>query len=198
MINALIKEKFGLDLTALSEPETVIPAELTAEATKVFESTLNTGLSPTDALSAGLLTFALLKEYGKDDSWQGIANKILVKQGTRGIEKNIQIWQTPAACLYALNPDFDGFITDFMQENNLAAAKTGLGLFIQALLSNPIPQTEKLDHLYVHISSAGIDLQLEALKDLQKAEKNQMALLLASSLLQTRSTADFMPAPIPN
>ncbi|MBG0786226.1 MAG: tetratricopeptide repeat protein [Anaerolineaceae bacterium] len=192
VINALIEEKFGLDLTALSEPETVIPEELTAEAAKVFESTLNTGLSPTDVLSAGLLTFALLKEYRANNSWQGIANKILVKQGTRGIEKNIQIWQTPAACLYVLNPDFDGFITDFMQENNSAAAKTGLGLFIHALLSNPIPQTEKLDHLYVHVSSAGIDLQLEALEDLQKAEKKQMAQLLASSLLQTRSTADFM------
>jgi len=147
IITALIEGRFGLDLTLLSDPETEIPEELAAEAAKVFESTLNTGLAPTELLTAGLLTFALLREYQANGSWQGISNKVLVKQGTRGIEKNIQIWQTPATCLYALNPDFDGFIADFMQESNLVAAKTGPGLFVHALLSNPVSESEKLDHL---------------------------------------------------
>jgi len=192
IIQALIKNKYDLDLGSLSDPETAIPEELTQEAARAFETTLNAGLAPTDIHTAGLLVFALLKAHQSNDGWQGIADKILVKQGTRGIEKNIKIWQTPAACLYSLNPDFDGFIADFMQNGSPASAQTGLGLFIHAILSNPIPQTDKLDHLYILISNAGINLQLEALKDLQKSDKGQMAQLLASSLLQTRSTADYL------
>ena len=192
IVSALIKEKYGVDLGALSDPETDIPEEMTQEAARAFETTLNAGLVPTDLFTAGLLAFALLKEYSSNNSWQGIAEKILIKQGTQGIEKNVKIWQTPAACLYTLNPDFDGFIADFIQDGKPVAGQTGLGLFAHAILSNPSPQTEKLDHLYVHISSAGINLQLEALKYLQKADKSQMAQLLASSLLQTRSTADYL------
>ena len=192
MVNALIDGKYGVNLDSLSDPEIEIPEELTQEAARAFDTTLNAGLAPTDLFTAGLLAFALLKEYSSKESWQGIAEEILVKQGTWGIAKNVKIWQTPAACLYTLNPDFDGFISDFIQGNNLMAAQTGLGLFTHAILSNPIPQTEKLDHLYVHISSAEIDLQLEALRDLQKADKSQMAQLLASSLLQTRPTADYL------
>ena len=198
IITALIKDKFDLDLNLLSDPETEIPEDLDAEAAKVFESTLNTGLAPTDILTAGLLTFALLGEFQANDSWQGIADKILVKQGTRGIEKNIQIWQTPAACLYALNPDFDGFIADFMQENNLVAAKTGLGLFVHAILSNPVAQSDKLDHLYINISNAGIDLQLEALKNLQKADKNQMCNCWLPTCCKPARQQTSWPAPIPS
>ncbi len=184
-----IEKDYGWDIHT---PEADLPEELRADATRALESTVNAGLPPVDLCTAGLLMVALLNSAKAQGSWQPVINKILVKQGALGAEKNIQIWQTPAACLFSFEPEFNAFIDAFLQSEVEATRQTGYGLCVHALLSNPLPQTEKLDELYNRLSYDGINAQLQVLKTLEKADQNQTAQLLASSLMQVRSTADFM------
>ena len=184
-----IEKNYGWDILT---PEADMPETLRAEATRALESTVNAGLPPMDLHTAGLLTVALLNSAKAQGSWRPVINNILIKQGALGVEKNIQIWQTPAACLFSFEPEFNAFIDAFLQSEVEATRQTGYGLCVHALLSNPLPQTEKLDELYNRLSYDGINAQLQVLKTLEKADQSQTAQLLASSLMQVRSTADFM------
>lgn len=191
IIRWLIEDQYGWTIGA-DAAESPIPETLAENATRTFDSTIGAGLPPADLLSAGLLTVALLNRVDAQNRWQGIAEKLLVKQGVQGVEKNVQIWQTPAACLFSLIPDFEGFIDGFLQSENPANRQTGFGLFVHSLLSNPLRQAEKLDDLFNHLSGAGIDSQLQVLKSLENANQHQMGQLLASNLMQVRATTDFM------
>ena len=192
IIRWIIQEKYGWDLMSPADDDAEIPEALVVDATRTLDSTVNAGLPPIDLLSAGLLMVALRHIAQSEDNWQAILDKILVKQGARGVEKNVQIWQTPAACLFAFEPAFNAFIDSFLQSEVPATKQTGYGLFTHALLSNPLPQTEKLDEFYNRLSYEGIGSQLQVLKTLEKAGQTQLAQLLATSLMQIRTNADFM------
>jgi tetratricopeptide (TPR) repeat protein len=190
MIQWLIESQYGWDIRTPMTAEAPLPEDLAEAATRAFESTLSAGLPPADLLSAGLLTVALLKIQAVEGQWQGIAEKLLIKQGTRGVEKNVQIWQTPVAGLFSLLPDFETFIDEFLQAESPATRQTGFDLFVHNLLSNPLRQAEKLDDLYNHLSGAGIDSQLQVLKALETANQHQLGQLLASNLMQVRTTTE--------
>ena len=190
MIQWLIESQYGWDIKKPVTAEAPLPQNLSEAASRNFEATLSAGLPPTDLLSAGLLTVALLKIQANEGQWKGIAEKLLIKQGTRGVEKNVQIWQTPVAGLFSLLPDFESFIDEFLQAENPATRQTGFGLFVHSLLSNPLRQAEKLDDLYNHLTGAGIDSQLQVLKTLESANQHHLGQLLASNLMQVRTTTE--------
>ncbi len=186
----LISRKQDVDLPNLGQIETALPHEVRQAAAKAFESTFNSGLPPADLATAGLLALALRERRKIKSGWAGIADEILIKRGHNALEKNIQIWQTPFACLYSLCPDFDSLTADFLRSKTNQTAQVGVGLLVHALLTNPLPDSARLDALFNPVSGLPMDLQLDALKWLDEAKQTQLCQSLAQSLMQVKSNVD--------
>ncbi len=189
---ALISQQNEIQLLDLHDPETDLPAEIKQAAAKAFESTFNSGLPPADLKTAGLLALALRERRKIKGDWQGIAEEILIKRGASAVEKNVKIWQTPAACLYTISDDFSGFIADFLNSKSNRTTMTGVALQVHTILANPIPPSAKLDKIFASLSGLPVDLQLDALKHLETSNEIETAKTLATNLMQIRSNIDFI------
>ncbi|MDY6874412.1 MAG: tetratricopeptide repeat protein, partial [Chloroflexota bacterium] len=187
----IINRQKDLKLANIDQIETPLPLEVKQAAAKAFESTFNSGLPPADLTAAGLLALALRERRKIKSGWDGIADEILIKRGPNALEKNIQTWQTPVACLYTLCSDFNALIADFLRSKTSHTAQVGVGLLVHALLANPLTESARLDTLFNTVSSLNVDLQLDALNWLDKANQKTLRRSLAQNLMQVKSNVDF-------
>lgn len=186
----LIAKQNEIEKDSISQIENALPNSLRQMIGKAFESTFNSGLPPADLYNAGLLALALRERHKLEGNWKGLPDEILIKRGAEAVQKNVAIWQTAFSILFSLLPDFIDLILEFIHSQNEQQAKTGIQLLVHAVLSNPLPDQEKLDLLYRCISSEAIDVQLETLKWLHAYHQESLSKPLALSLLQVKTNLD--------
>ncbi len=186
--------RMALWLIGKSQDETIgllntydeaLPPKTRQRAGKAFETLLNTGLPPADLQTAGLLALALRERRVLQGSWQGLADEIFTNRSKQAIKKNIQVWQTPFACLAPICPDFDKFTGEFTQDKNVANSATAIPVFIHAFLANPDADEQILARLVNFAKSLPIDLQLESINWLQVFDRDQLSQALAKNIIQT-------------
>ena len=186
----LISRQNKIEPDTITQIDSTLPNPLKQIAGKAFESTFNSGLPPADLYNAGLLALALRERRKMEGNWKGISEEILIKRGPAASQKNVVIWQTVFSVLLSLLPDFIDLILEFIHSKNEQQAKTGVQLLVHSVLSNPITDQEKLDLLYQCVSCETIDLQLVALKWLDKNHQSSLCKSLALSLLQVKTNID--------
>jgi tetratricopeptide (TPR) repeat protein len=171
--------------------DTKLPLSLRQRAARAFETVINTGLPPSDLLTAGLLALTLRERRVLKGSWVGIAEDIFFKSDRQSTQKNFEIWRTPTSILFDYCNDFDAFIGDFFLSKSLPVAKTGIAIFVHSLLSNPLTNLELEDKLFNLTQNLHIDLQLECLKWVEKYHLSELTKSLSRHLMQTKSNIDF-------
>lgn len=186
----LIEQREGISLADAHQWETALPNEIKQLAANAFESTFNSGLPPADLATAGLLALALRERRKIKGDWIGIADEILLKRGDTALQKNLQIWQTPFACLFSLCPDFDTLLADFFQTKNRQQMKTAMALSIHATLAAPSAPQDQLDRIFRFVSHATMDVQLDALQSLYQNERQSLSKTLAQNLIQSKQNTN--------
>ena len=186
----LIEDSMDIALKDLENYETVLPSELKEKSRKALDTVLNTTLPPADLMTAGLLALALREIRKEKGSWKGLSKEIFIKGDHQTILKNIQIWQTPFACLRMLCQDFDDLFGEFIFGNSPFIAKTSIPIFIHAYLANPGDSENISDKLFTLTQNLPIDFQLELLKWMSENNQVETQVKLAKNLLQTKNNID--------
>ncbi len=187
----LIQQETGTILDNPNDLKSSLPTDLRQHAAQTFETIFNTGLPPTDLFTAGLIALTLRERRILKGSWRGISSEILLKRSKLNLQKNLQIWRTPFACLHQLCPDYNDLVMDFLGTKPEVIVSTSIPIFIHALLANPLGSQTQLEHLSSLSKTLTIDAQLEVLKWLDAFNRNELRLTLAKHMIQTKPNIDF-------
>ena len=191
IVTWLINKTLDEPVENLNEFETPLSAELKSRAFQAYETLINTGLPPTDLLSAGLIALALRELRNQKGNWKDISLDTFVNSRQQDSGKLFQIWRTPFACLFSLCPDFDHFSADFLMSENQKIILASIPTIIHSFLSNALTEQEILDHLYGLLVNRSIDFQLEGLKWLEVFKRMDIRKSLAKNLLETKQNIDY-------
>ena len=187
----LVEQSTGTGLSELDHSDHSIPIELKSRAAQVFETTLNSGLPPTDLLTAGLLALTLRERRIIKQTWQGIGKDLFPFQNPQSLHKYFRLWRTPFACLFSYCSDFDDLVGTLTQPKSETISKISLPIIIHALFSNPIESNPLLERIFDLTKPLSIDLQLESLAWLQRFRRTELQVQLAQNLVQTKTNQDF-------
>lgn len=185
-----LESAFEIQLGDLSELDTALPNQLKQQAAQALETVFNTGLPPSDLITAGLIALTLRERRIKKGSWTGIAEEILIKKNQATSEKNFKIWRTPITFLKSLSPDFESFMADFMQSKSPTTLRTAIPLVLHAYLAQPIPDSDLTDQFFTAMQSLPMEIQLEGLKWLGVFHQTALQQNLAKNLVQTKTNID--------
>ena len=191
IINWLINKTANEPVENLGEIETTLPDELKLEAAQTFETVKNTGLAPTDLISAGLVALSLREMRLQNGGWQGISKNTIFNSHKHDTIKLLEVWRTPFSCLFSLCPDFDEFVADFFQSDNHNILIGSVPIIIHAFLSNAMLDQQLMDLLFGLFVNRSIDLQLEGLKWLENFKREDLRKTLAKNLMETRTNTDY-------
>lgn len=169
-----------------------IPGDILAQAKQVFQTTISTGLPPSDLGTAGLLAINLIDRRQQKNSWRGLADEIFTKRNPQTIQVFFQIWRTPFACLFQWCEDFEGLTAELLQSETEIVTMTFLPVIIHSLLANPLTQSQLVEKLVPVLKTLTIDMQLEALRWVNAFKQIDLQENLASQLLQTKTNRDFL------
>jgi tetratricopeptide (TPR) repeat protein len=187
LINTTLEES----VENLNKFEIPLPEDLKSRSSQAYDTVINTGLPPTDLLTAGLIALSLREKRIKRGNWKGISSETFVSSRQQDTTKLFQIWRTPFACLFSLCPDFDDFIVDFLHSDNQKVVLASIPAIIHTFLSNTLTEQETLDHIHGLLVNRSIDLQLEGLKWLETFKRIDLRRSLAKNLLETRKNIDY-------
>ena len=104
MATWLLEQTTGVSLSDIGQSNFNLPNPLKGRAAQALETTFNTGLPPSDLLTAGLLALTLHERRLRKSSWKGVSDEIFIHRNQQSIAKNYRIWQTPFTCLFHFCP----------------------------------------------------------------------------------------------
>lgn len=186
----LIEKNKNTSLQGIEEEDFTLPDPLKQDTLHAFETILNSGLPPTDLMTAGLVALFIREKRIEKGNWQSSSKEIFKASHQSVDHKNYLIWRTPFACLYQFCPDFDDLTLDFLKQKITTSISSGIPIFVHTYLANPMDDDVLHNKLYVLASNLPIDWQLEVLKWLEAFGKGELREKLAKNLIQSKSNVD--------
>jgi tetratricopeptide (TPR) repeat protein len=191
IITWLINKKLNEPIENLNDLNTPLPDEIKTRSAQAYDTVINTGLPPTDLLSAGLVALALREKRIQKGNWKGISIETIANSRQQDSDKIFRVWRTPFACLFSLCTDFDDFNADFLHSDKQSLVLASVPVIIHSLLTNALTEQGLLDHLHGLLVNRSIDLQLEGLKWLETFKRTKLRKNLAKVLLETKKNIDY-------
>ena len=163
-----------------------LPADISKQMHQSYETVYSTSLPPETLSQAGLLTLALRDHHVVQGSWEGISNKLLVRNNQQAYEMLYKIWRSPFACLPSLIPDFISFSITLLNEIKPNLAPYFIPLIVHGLLSTPQSDSKLIDDCFNIFSHTNIDTQILSLKYLVQSGYSELVKELSENYLKLK------------
>jgi tetratricopeptide (TPR) repeat protein len=160
------------DLSA--NPMTALPAPIQQAMRQMVEETLKNGKIARSLVTAGWLALGLRERRRLSGGWQGLPGELLSKvYGEEGTD--IQVWNTPLACLYHMVPDSEDLLIALVENSQF---ETAVEWVDHILLSNPMDEADRLSLFGLVFSKVSMAQQVAWLKVLKTVGENDLVTLL--------------------
>ena len=170
----------------LFDISTELPADINKQIHQSYETVNSTGLPPETLSRAGLLALALKDYRVVNGSWEGISNKLLVRNNQQAYEMLYKIWRSSFACLPSLIPDFVSLSITLLDEIKPNLAPYFIPLIIHGLLSTPQSKSKLIDDCFNIFSHTDTDAQILSLEYLAQSGYSELAKELAEHYLKLK------------
>ena len=169
-----------------------LPDSVTNRAEQAYETTRSTGLAPESLAQAGLLALALREYRIKQTTWQGITNKLQIRENHQISSRLLPLWKTVFTILPDFIPDFSNLSQTLITEAEPELIQVYISLVIHGLVSSSGLTSIYSDKTFDIFSHLGMDAQIMSLQSLVQSGYPDMAKKIAARYLQVKENlTDF-------
>ena len=168
----------------------VVNDQLRSEVNNNIDTIRSTGLVPDNLSQAGLISLYLRIYRQEQGSWNGIIEKLIVKNNAAAPLTLTKIWQSTFACLPGFVDDYQDLASEFITASPKNIKEQIVYLVLHGLLTQPMSEDRTLEKIQMIFSHLDTDVQISSLRILKYLGLDYYVKVLAENYLILNENLD--------